>query len=31
MVVHYAGYVQNWGLVDFGSKEEVENKYEIKL
>lgn len=31
MVVHEDGYDQNTGNVDFGSKEEVENRYEIKL
>lgn len=31
MIVHEDGYDQNTGMVDFGSKEEVENKYKIKL
>lgn len=31
MVVHEDGWDQSTGKVDFGSKEEVENKNEIKL
>lgn len=31
MVVHEDGYDQSTGKVDFSSKEEVENRYEIKL